>query len=170
MENRFNPPFFRESYCWDRKEYINNTSAPECPACGWIICPYCGACRQFGCVSVESIDRRHRPTLRELWISLPEPRPESVETWAIDTVTEINENERLEAERQRFLIKEKYRKRLTFGVKIYHPLYGNGRIVKLTIENGKEKVIARFSNFGEKRFYFPDSFLSGGLRFEDKQE
>lgn len=165
MENRFTPAFFRESYCWECKKYINNTSAPECPVCGWIICPSCGACRQFGCVSVESIDRRRRTPLRELWITLPEPKPVSPEDWAIEAEKEIIKKERLEAEKKKALI----RKKLTYGRKVFHPLYGQGRIVKLITEHGKEKVLARFPNHGEKRFVFPDSFISGGLRFEDEE-
>lgn len=165
--NYFN---YRESYCWDCKQPISNADSPTCPVCGWIICPNCGACRQFGCVSVAFIERRYRKVLRDMWISLPTPKPTSVENWASDTANRIKEHEKRQMEQQRALVRDSYRKRIDSGERVYHPMYGYGSPVRIILEGKKEKIIVKFPSNGEKRFNFPDSFFAGGLRFESEVE
>jgi hypothetical protein len=36
--------FRRITHCWRCKTHLNSSRHEECPACGWIICPECGAC------------------------------------------------------------------------------------------------------------------------------
>ena len=166
MDSKYNPQYFRETWCWFCFKALDNKTYPECPICGWIICPECGSCRQHGCVSSESINHKHREILREMWITLPEPHPASVESWAIEQEKEIRKAEKQEREKRAAALREEYRKSLTFGRKLYHTIYGEGRVVRLQKENEKEKLIVRFPDHGEKRFNYPESFIYGGLRFE----
>ncbi len=165
MDYQSSPRHIRETYCWDCKQPISNADAPECPACGWIICPNCGACRQFGCVSVAFIERPYRKVLRDIWISLPDPKPSSVEDWAIETASEIREQEKRKAAEQKLILLGTYRKRLSSGEQVFHSLYGYGQPVKMIKQGKQKKLIVVFSSCGEKRFNIPESFLQGGLVF-----
>ena len=105
--------------------------------------------------------------LREKWASLPFPRPENVEAWAVMASKEIEELKRREAK----AIWKTLKTRLSSHEQVFHVMYGVGRPVCLITKGDQEKLVVNFSSCGEKRFNVPQSFYNGGLQFtSDKNE
>ena len=99
--------------CWSCHHPINSYENSKCPICGWIICPVCGACREYECVSSEPagismpdqvVFRRH---LRDAWLSIPRgnrPIGEKLRMW---TTQEIAAEHKRREEKQQALLAEK---------------------------------------------------------------
>ena len=104
---------YRATGCWSCHHPINSYENPKCPICGWTICPVCGACREYGCVSSEPagismpdqvVFRRH---LRDAWLSIPRgnrPIGEKLRMW---TTQEIAAEHKRREEKQQALLAEK---------------------------------------------------------------
>lgn len=172
MEYRFRVYGYRESWCWNCKRSINNDDYPECPACGWIICPHCGACSGFSCFGIIGNNQRIRNRLRDEWFSSHADLPgfsygyadqNEVKEWSAHQFDVwANEEEEFRQSEHDRLLRELAVPRL-----LHHPIYGYGMSCGVIRESESEKLLVEFRNPHEtKRFIFPDTFLRG-MQFAD---
>ncbi len=172
LEYRFRVYGYRESYCWKCKRAINNDDYPECPACGWIICPYCGACSAFSCFGEIGRTQDERNRLRDEWyashfslsdFSYGVANQDEVKDWCLNQKTVWAEEEK----KARLSMHDSLLKELAVPRLLHHPLHGYGISCGIIREGEVEKLLVEFQNPRTiKRFVFPDTFLRG-MKFAD---
>ncbi len=181
-----------DTWCWSCFHPIDRSITPQCPICGWNICPACGACSRpdEGCLAayelVCSADREVSPMTfyREEWAELPayeRPRrnTEAFNIWISSVVenekekqrqivAEENKAAREKRELEAKLAKEKednFLKAVSQHAVLAHSKLGKGRLKKTYLKGNIRYFEAEFSG-REVRFVFPDAFDNGFVHFE----
>ena len=177
----------RETVCWSCGQSVNDVQHKVCPACGWIICPACGACRgskdgRFDdCVGVRAFDYYGRQILRDIWLNLPEPRTD-ISDWVHSHTTDDCKNLIQQEKERRSQIARRNKEAETreanerlialrdsavaHGVK--HLAFGHGRVSKWeTDASGNVSYLTVVFDGGKTaQFVFPQAFTDGFLSLE----
>ena len=174
----------RVSVCWKCRHGLDSMLDSVCHVCGWLICPNCFSCQQYGCFGKVDALPSQRQALRRLHLEANVSKNIDLQEWCIAAIEEADAKAREEEEirllalraEKAAIIQQQVNAELAREREVEHlrnihcpgtivsnAKYGAGVVDRYESVSGFEYVYVSFEG-STARFQFPSCYENGFLK------